>query len=487
MTFRFAPRSAQMPAKWRATVWTLAASAFLSACSSPATQAPTLPWSGEQLGLNAAASTDVSVDWWTTWGDARLQALIRQALKEHPNMQQAQARVRRMQALVGVADAASLPQVALGADFNRQRYSANGLFPKPIAGNTWSNDTLQVSMGWAPDLWGEQAAALAAAVGQSRAAEAEAAMAGQLLASQILRGSIGLARLLAQSEISAQLIELRQSAQSLVRQRQEAGLDTRIDRAQSDTSLAELQVRHHALQEQIALARHQLAVLCGLPPQALQDLAPRLDSFALAPMPAQLGADLLGRRPDVVAARWRAEAAQQHIHVARTQFYPSVSLGAFAGYNALGTEHLFEAGSRQYGILPALRLPLFEGGRLKSQLSGREAERDAAVAQYNQAVLDAVREAADAIRSSEGAAQQAADQARALAGAQEAHALAQQREQAGLGNRLMVLGTQSALLGQQSAATDLQARQLDVRVQLVRALGGGWSADAQTAQNTAKR
>ena len=203
-------------------------------------------------------------------------------------------------------------------------------------------------------------------------------------------------------------------------------------------------------------------------------------------MPAQLGADLLGRRPDVVAARWRSEAAQQQIHVARTQFYPSVSLGAFAGYNALGTEQLFEAGSRQYGIVPALRLPLFEGGRLQAQLSGREAERDAAVAQYNRAVLDAVREAADAIRSSDSAAQQASDQARALAGAQQAFALAQQREQAGLGNRLNLLSAQAALLGQQRASIDQQARQLDVRVQLVRALGGGWPGETQAAQATTR-
>ena len=459
-------------------VLTLAATALLVACSSPKVQPPTPAWSDAQLGLHTNASTTVPADWWTTWGDARLQALIGQALQDHPGMQQAAARVRRAQASTQLANAADRPQVGLGADFSRQRYSANGLFPKPIAGNTWNNDTLQVSLGWTPDLWGEHAAALAAAVGQTRAAQADAAMASQLLVSQILRSSIGLARLLAQQDANTQMIALRETAQDLVRQRHAAGLDTRIEQAQNEGALAEWQTQHRALQEQIALARHQLAVLCGLPPQALQDYAPRLDSYALSPLPAQLGADLLGRRPDVVAARWRAEAAQQQTHVARTQFYPSVNLGVFAGYNALGTQHLLEAGSRQYGIVPALRLPLFEGGRLQAQLSGREAERDLAVAQYKQAVLDAVREAADAIRSSEGAAQQAAEQSHALAAAAQAHTLAQQREQAGLGNRLNVLATQAALLGQQRSAIDIQARQLDVRVQLVRSLGGGWQADA---------
>ena len=287
------------------------------------------------------------------------------------------------------------------------------------------------------------------------------------------------ARLLAQQSLSQALIEVRTQVQALVRARQEAGLDTRIERAQSETSLAELQAQHLALQEQVALARHQLAVLCGLPPQALLDYAPRLQDFPRLALPAELGADLLGRRADVVAARWRAEAAQHNVKVARAQFYPSVNLGLFAGYNALGTAHLLEGASRQYGVLPALRLPLFEGGRLQAQLGGREADRDGAVALYQQTVLDAVREAADAIRSQQGAAEQAALQARALQGAQQAHALAQQRVQAGLGNRLAELSAQAAWLAQQRNAVDAQARQLDVQVQLVRALGGGWAEDAR--------
>ena len=456
---------------------------LLSACASPS--APTAPRGlAPALGLGQAPSADIAADWWTRWGDARLQALVTQALQDHPTMQQAQARLGRMQALVNAADSATLPQIGLGADFARQRYSANGLFPKPIAGNTWNNDTLQVSMGWSADLWGEQAAALAAAVGQTRATAAEAAMARQLLASQILRASVGLARLLAQQALSQALLEVRAQTQQLVRARQEAGLDTRIEQAQSETSLAELQAQHLGWQEQVTLARHQLALLCGLPPQALLDYAPRLQDFALQPLPAELGADLLGRRADVVAARWRAQAAQHSVQVARAQFYPSVNLGLFAGYNALGTAHLLDQASRQYGVLPALRLPLFEGGRLQAQLRGREADRDGAVALYQQTVLDAVREAADAIHSQQGAAAQAAEQARALQGAQHAHALAQQRVQAGLGNRLAELGAQAAWLAQQRNAIDLHARQLDVQVQLVRALGGGWSDDAPASART---
>ena len=184
------------------------------------------------------------------------------------------------------------------------------------------------------------------------------------------------------------------------------------------------------------------------------------------------------QRPDVVAARWRVEAGQQDIQVARTQFYPNVNLSAFAGFNALGMKHLLDSGSRQYGVVPAVRLPLFDGGRLRAQLSGREAERDSAVANYNNAVLGAAKEAADAIDSSQSVERQWAEQSKALGSTERAHALAQQRFEAGLGNRLAVLSAESAVLAQRRLAIDLQARQLENRANLMRALGGGWTDNA---------
>jgi outer membrane protein TolC len=130
--------------------------------------------------------------------------------------------------------------------------------------------------------------------------------------------------------------------------------------------------------------------------------------------------------------------------------------------------------SRQYGVIPALRLPLFDGGRLRAQLSGRQAEREMAIAQYNSTVLEAVKETTDAISSSQSVDRQYAQQSLALASAERAHALAQQRYQAGLGNQLAVLSAESSVLSQRRAAIDLKARQLGTRVNLMRALGGGW-------------
>ena len=460
----------------------------LTACSAPgtgATQAALLK--APALGLPEVRTAEVTDAWWQSWNDPQLDALMRQSLQDNPSLAVAQARVRRMQALAGVVDAASLPQGTLGADFSRQRYSANGLFPKPIAGNVWDNDTLQQGVGWSPDLWGQRAAELASALGQTRAAQADAAMASNALASQVAHGYVALARWLAQLAVAERTQQQHQQIQQLVAERREAGLDTRQDQAQSDSSLADAQAQVEGLKEQVALTRHQLAVLSGQAPHALDDLRPQLSALRLENLPASMGADLLGRRPDVVAALWRVEAAQQDVQQARTQFYPNINLSAFVGFNALGLNQLLDSGSRQYGVTPALRLPLFDGGRLRAQLSGRQAERDVAIAQYNSVVLEAVKETTDAISSSQSVDRQQAQQAQALAGAQSAHALAQQRYQAGLGNRLAVLSAETAVLTQRRAAADLLARQLDTRVNLLRALGGGWRDDtsAPEARTTA--
>jgi len=459
----------------RAIALTLGLTAGLVACSTPDTgptsstllQAPA-------LGLPEVRTSLVTDAWWQSWRDPQLDALIGQSLKDNPSMAVAQARVRRMQALAGVVDAASLPQASLGADFSRQRYSANGLFPKPIAGNIWSNDTAQLGLGWSPDVWGQHAAELASAIGQTRAAQADGAVAANALASQVAQTYVVLARWLAQLAVAERMQQQRLDIQQMVLQRREAGLDTQLDQAQSDSSLADAQAQVEGLKEQVALTRHQLAVLCGQQPRALDGLSPQLTALHLEALPATVGADLLGRRPDVVAALWRVEAAQQDVKQARTQFYPNINLSAFVGFNALGLNQLWDSGSRQYGVTPALRLPLFDGGRLRAQLSGRQAERDMAIAQYNSTVLEAVKETTDAISSSQSVDRQYAQQSLALASAERAHALAQQRYQAGLGNQLAVLSAESLVLSQRRAAIDLKARQLGTRVNLMRALGGGW-------------
>ena len=437
--------------------------------------------SAADAGLTASASAPVAAQWWTALGDAQLNTLVAQALQGSPSLAVLQARQTRALALADAARTASQPHATLEADASRQRYSANGMVPAPIAGSTWNSANLQAGLIWSPDFFGRHRAELQAALGQARAAQADSAAARSALATQVSRSYIALARLLAQRTVAEQLLAQRNALRQLTQERTQAGLDSQVELTQAQAALPEARGQMEALDEQITLARRQVAALCGQAPDSQATLTPQLDQLALSDMPAVLGADLLGRRADVVAARWRVEAATQDVAVARTAFYPNINLSAFVGLNALGFDQLLRASSRQMGVAPTLTLPLFDGTRLRAQLGAKQAELDAAIAQYNSAVLGAAKEAGDAIGSVQSLARQQTLQTQAAAKTETAYDFAVQRFRAGLGNYLLVLSAESPLLAQRRLGIDLRARQLDTHVLLMQALGGGWSDDTEPA------
>ncbi len=457
----------------------LSAAALLTACANfGPDHVPLASSTPAALGLNDANSIPVAPRWWASLSDPRLDQLVDQALQGSPTLAVARARLDRAGSLAEISRASAAPQASLAAEVSRQRYTENGLIPPPIAGSVRDNATLQGNFSWAPDWFGGHAADIAAALGQARAAQADVASAATALAAQVSRAYVALARLLAQREVAQRALAQRDEALGLTRQRTSAGLDSQVELTQAEGALPDARAQIEALDEQVMLARRQIAVLTGQAPNALDDLSPSLAALALDNMPVALGADLLGRRPDVVAARWRVEAATQDVTMARTQFYPNINLTAFIGLNALGLGNLIDVGSRQYGVTPALRLPLFDGGRLRAQLGGRQADLDGAIAQYNSVLLDAVKEAGDAIASGQSLERQQREQAASLASAEKAYAFSVQRYQAGLSGYLVVLASESQLLVQRRLAVDLRARQFDTRVALMKALGGGWTDDS---------
>ncbi|NML15559.1 efflux transporter outer membrane subunit [Azohydromonas caseinilytica] len=455
----------------------LAAVLFVAACASPGPSRPQAPLlDAPAVGLQPDAATALSVDpaWWRGFNDAQLDTLVDRAVAEQPNLQAAQARIARAVAAAEAAGARAQPSVSGSFDATRQRFSANGIYPPPLGGGTFTVGTLQAGLQWELDFFGRHRAELAAALGSERAARADADAARVLLAAQVTRAYVGLARLQAQREVARQTLAQRESLLGLVRQRVQNGLDTTVELRQSEGGLPEARLQIEQLDEQIALARHQLAALTAQPPQALQSLDARLGELKPLALPGVLGADLLGRRADIAAARERVEAAVQDVKAARAQFYPDVNLTAFIGFNAIGLDRLIEAGSRQYGVGPAIRLPLFDAGRLRAQLHGRQAELDAAVLAYNNALLEAVREAADALATLQSLQAQRREQAAAQDSAEAAYRLAVQRYGAGLSSQLTVLSAEGPLLAQRRLAAELQARSLEAQVALLRALGGGW-------------
>ena len=271
----------------------------------------------------------------------------------------------------------------------------------------------------------------------------------------------------------------------LSKQRVDAGLDNRIALRNTETLIATAKVQASAAQQQIDALRNALAALVGAgPDRGLEIARPMLATPDIA-TPSSLPSDLLARRADVVAARWRVEAAQRGIDASKAAFYPTINLSAIVGLAAGNLGDLFSSDALLVNGGPALSLPIFEGGRLRNQLMGSNADYDLAVAGYNQHLLDAIREVADAVQSARALDAQVASTKLARDTAAKAHALVLQRHRAGLATQLDVLAAQKPLLQLDQQLAALAAQRRTATIDLDQALGGGIAMRApnSTASN----
>ena len=417
------------------------------------------------------------LQWAGSFGGAPLQALVDEAIAGNPGLEVAAARIVAAQAAADLAGAGALPTTGANFSATRQRYTENGIIPPPLAGRYATASQMTVNVRYDFDFWGKNGAALRTALSQRKLAEAEQYNARLVLTTAVARSWLQLGRAGAQSDLVMQQLQAREALDRLTRQRIVSGLDNQSDAQASLQQVAALRAEHAQWQEQMALARNQLAALLGRGPDRgltiAQPVFPQAGSVAL---PSALPMHLVGRRPDIVAARWRVEAAQGQIDYARAQFYPDIDLMAFAGFSSLGLSNLLKSGSRIVGAGPAITLPVFEGGTLRARLSSQVATFDGAVAAYNQSLTDALRDVADQVQSLRAADIAAASQQEATAAASRALALAQQRRRVGTFNQLQLIASEAVLLAQRRIDTDAQARRLDLRVALIKALGGGFDA-----------
>ncbi|SCC91443.1 RND efflux system, outer membrane lipoprotein, NodT family [Thiomonas sp. X19] len=431
-----------------------------------------------QLGLSNSAVNPAEFpkeDWWTQFNAPELNRLIAQALADNPSLQEAQARMRQAQAAVGVAQSGLEPSLNAAVNSTRQRFSANDIYPPPLGGGTYTENQALLQGSYTFDFFGRNQDQLQAAIGQARAAQAQAQAARVLLAANVAGGYVSLARLDAQREVLERTLAQRRHIERLVGDRVRAGLETSLQQRQAQAEIPQIKLQLEQNAQARAQARHALAALLGQGPEATAKLKPSLQTLPMPALPQSLPAELIGRRADVVAARWQAQAALAGVKAARAAFYPNISLTAFAGLTALGFSQFLAAGSRAYGVGPALTLPIFEGGKLRANLRGQSAAADAAIAQYNATVVNAVREVADAVSDRRSLQQQIVQQQDALQLAQDAERLAQQRYKAGLGNYLNVLTTENGVLQLEQIGTSLKAQALVDDLALIRALGGGYA------------
>ncbi|HKR88029.1 MAG TPA: efflux transporter outer membrane subunit [Phenylobacterium sp.] len=460
-----------------------AAVAMLSACAAVPSLGPPAAMKPAQAYVAqasfAAPTTSWPDDrWWTAYGDAQLNGLVEEALAASPDLAQARARVAKAEAQAGQAKAALLPSVTANGSYVSAKQSYNNGVPPAFTPHGY-NDSARatIDFSWELDFFGKNRAALAAALSEAEASRAEAAEARLVLSTNVAAAYADLAQQFADRDAAENAVRIRGQTAELTAQRFANGLENRSASEQAQARLASARAELAAVDEQIGLTRNRLAALLGAgPDRGLAIARPKVGALKAFGLPANLQADLIGRRPEIVAARLRAEAASQRVKSAKAEFYPNVDLAAYFGQQSLGLDLFTKPGSQIGAIGPALSLPIFRGGALRANYRGAAADRDLAVASYDAAVARALQDVADAAVSSRALDARLGESRRALEASSSAYALALQRYRGGLATYLDVLTAQDAVIADQRTVGDLETRAFTLDVALVRALGGGFQA-----------
>jgi multidrug efflux system outer membrane protein len=423
--------------------------------------------------------------WWTSFHDSQLDALIARALRDSPTLAVAATRVASARAVLDVERSGAGASAGIEIGANRQRYSGNGLFPEPIGGNFYNDASVQLKAGYDFDWWGRHRALVAAALGETNARRADYSQAEKTLAAAVAQSYFRLQLLWARQDNVLAMAALQRDVIADKAARIAHGLANIDEQRGAERDLGALGEQAASLSTQAAREREALRALVGAGAEDLPQLARRPVVAGVASLPSQLGLELLARRPDLQAARWRVEAMLGRVAASQAAYYPDINLVGSFGLDAVSIGRLLRPDSRTMLIGSIVQLPLFDSSRLDAQLGVARTRRNEMIADYNQAVLHAVAEVA-----AEGATLQGLEkQAAAHAASHEASAAlvtsANRRMNQGLADRAAVLQARQALLRQQEIRLQLQDAGLQAELALIKALGGGYDAGApQSAATT---
>ncbi|WP_283151097.1 efflux transporter outer membrane subunit [Silvimonas soli] len=421
--------------------------------------------------------------WWTRYQDDQLNALMDAALKGSPSLAVAQTRVTLAQTGISQARAADGVNIRASVSVSREMTSQYGIYPPPLAG-TWITDSEpMVNATYQFDWWGKHKAEIAAALGETAASRADYAAAEQALTAAVAQAYFAWQADLARIELVKQQRDVQNRLQKIAVRRVQSGLENDTvqrsasgDVANQDSVIAQLQTSERK-------DRESLRALVGVTgsDSGIDHLGARPLPATAGGVPTDLGLNLVARRPDLQAARWRVEASVQRTDASKAAFYPDVNLSAFFGFSSLSLDDLLKRGTRTYGITPGISLPIFDSGRLAAGLQGDRAQRDVAIAQYNQTLVNAVQDVANQGIALQGLSDQEKAMRAYLHATEGVRDSQQKRMQSGLTDQGSVLRAELPVLMIQDQLLVLKNRQLEAEVALVRALGGGYEAPADTA------
>ncbi|WP_249676239.1 efflux transporter outer membrane subunit [Pseudomonas abieticivorans] len=434
---------------------------------------------GESLsGVKLSPAAWPKADWWTSLGDPQLNGLIQEALRDSPDMQIAAARSHQATAAAYAADAERMPTLDAQGSVSRSRLARD---QDPLGqGDAYATvRTLDVAFNYNFDLWGGQRANWEAALGQARAAEIDRQAAALTLAADVARAYSNLGQAHIELDLAKDDLKRTHQMLDLGQRRLKAGIDSDYQYQQTESLADSSEEQAINAEKQVNSAKIALAVLLGKGPDRGQEIArPNVLQPSAVALPSSLPAELLGRRPDLIAARWRVEAASKDIVASKTRFYPNLNLSASAGAESLLGDAMFGSASRFFSVAPTISLPIFDGGRLRANLDARDADYDLAVAQYNKSLVKALGDVADTVDQLHAIGRQIVAKKRAADVAQQSYDTVAQRFGSGIGNYVDVLTVEQQLLQAQRQVASLNAEQIDLSIQLMQALGGGYQGES---------
>nr|WP_315426008.1 efflux transporter outer membrane subunit [uncultured Albidiferax sp.] len=432
---------------------------------------------GAWVSTDAEAQT-VNPSWWTLYDDPELNQLQQRLLDNSPDIASALARYQQARAASDVLRAAQMPtvNVSAGAQRNRQSERRPLRVLGPTSPDEYSSAALGLELSYELDLWGRVRQRVEAGAAEANAAKADLAAARLALQAQLadtliaLRGQDAEATLLRETEASYA------RAEQLIRHRQEGGIASGLDLARAQAQLDGTRSQLHQALARRAQLEHSIAALVGESASRFA-VEPRAVPGALPAIPLGLPSTLLQRRADIAAAQQRVMAANATVGVARTAFFPSLSFSAQGGLQSSDLGRFIDAPNLFWVIGPALISTVFDGGRRKADVARAQASLEEAGQRYRAVVLSAFQQVEDQLALLAHYGEAAADERSAMDAARRALDLATNRYREGASSYLDVTTAQTVYLQARRSALDLDTRQRRATVQLVRALGGGWSAN----------
>lgn len=441
----------------------------LGGCATPPDTMPP-PSVGAPSGWSSDGfSTEEPQPWIKTFDDPRLSELVERALKNNPDLTATAARLDQTVAEARIAGADRIPGARADLDASRQKINAFG--PQSTGGVRFEDYSLQMNVNWELDVWGRLRDQHAATIGRVQAAEADLRAARLSLAARVAQAWFNLLEARMQLELARDTAEADRKNLASLESRFERGLvdglDLRRISSQSATSEAEVEQRNRA----IDLARRNLSTLLGAYPSGEADADAELPDPPSA-LPAGLPAQLLSRRPDLIAAERRLAAAETEITSAKKEWLPQISLTAAGGTSSQEFEELLNSDFAVWNLGGNLTQPIFQGGRIAGGVDRAQALRDQAAADYKSAALQAFREVETALAAEPYLKNQYNQLHRAAEEAEAAEDLAWERYRQGTASFLDALDARRTADNTRSQAIRLRNQVLQNRIDLYLALGG---------------